>query len=110
MATKININRDIKFYKVIHRLHYMDMYKRNKGRLKKRRIDNIKIDCEEMGLILNEAKSRTKDRGYGAWELVCGKAAVADGCIANAISKSSNTMHGYSMQRLRNGGPPPPVL
>ena len=38
---------------------------RNKGRPKKRWLDNVKIDCEEMGLNLYEATSRTMGRGGG---------------------------------------------
>ena len=37
--------------------------KSNKGRPKKRWLDNVNIDCEEMGLNLYEATPRTINRG-----------------------------------------------
>ena len=37
--------------------------KRNKGRPIKRWLDSVKVDCEEMGLNLYDAKTRTMDRG-----------------------------------------------
>ena len=46
----------IAFYGYVHG-------KRNKGRPKKRWLDNVKVDCDEMGLNLYEATSRTMDRG-----------------------------------------------